>query len=421
MRIVRSDVKPSDFCPKQIFRRTAESYNNIESTDGGYLSAEHIELLFAESELVKIDEYQDTETIKGGRLHHIALETAQGFGHDCLLGVPDNLRNPIPIVVTSAWFTSLDGHNERVLRSLVRNGNAVVMVGAEGSYTFASGKGPERPITLANSAATVLSASNTLTSAYEAGLKGIDAKRVIVLGESRGAMVGMGIVALADRFEKTVAMADLTAPCIPEKMKLSDVPRLIDQVRKEPLEMLKLAETLGLSRLINYRNTVDFNLDNLRHQLIVGGAIFSGEAGELAKRIPREALMHITIFDNDFASMPHVWEKIFQNHFNVRITKLQGGHMTLADNETHLFILRRNAAMIENESVGIEHSQSSVFDKAHSIEPEYQPQSSGRKELVTTLAQLAIGGWLLQPLRRATGKHHLPSKYAHRKTLEHVA
>lgn len=171
----------------------------------------------------------------------------------------------------------------------------------------------------------------------------------MLIGESRGAMVGMGVLALDKVFNQDVRFADLTAPCFPRKFKLSDVLLLSSQIIREPISTAQLARKLTSKRLIHYPGTVDLNPYSVAHQLAMTLAIFSGEAGEMAKLIDDDKICHITSFQSDKASMLNHWRGIFKNHANVRITPLPGSHLTLADPETHAYIMARGLAFHESE------------------------------------------------------------------------
>lgn len=344
-----------------------ESLQNplLKSEESEYLSPEHIDQLRNESAIV---EWEDlgTEFIEGvGELRRMGIVTEKGYTYSTLVGIPKKQLSNVPIIGTSAWFTSTEGHNEHTVRNMMRAGNIVMFVGAEGSYEPDSKPTPHGAITLADSAAAVLNFSYHLGMELQDEGITIDDEKRIVIGESRGAMVGMGITALASEFGQEVILSDLTAPCLPRAMHLKDVRELAGQLREEPKELFKLAGRLTLARLVHYPSTLDLSPYSLRHQIAIGFALFSGEAGALARKISPDALMHITVFNKDFASMEHEWKAIFANHSNVRITPLSGSHLTLADPETLQFILSRNIAAQLNLLRGDPFTQSNVFDAAH--------------------------------------------------------
>lgn len=339
-----------------------------------YLNDAHIEALHDNSEITSWRQLGEAEVVQGiGILNRIGFVTKRGYAYSAIIGTPESPECTVPVIGTSAWTTSTEGHNERTVRNFMRAGNYVFFVGAEGSYEPAQKPTPNGPITLADSAAATLNFSyHAAQELIEQGYM-VDPTRRKVIGESRGGMVGMGEVALAEHFGQEVVMADFAAPCIPRRLRADDVIKLGEQIAKEPSELLRLAGKLTLARLIHYPSTIDPSPYSVKHQVAIGFALFSGEAGALARHIPQDSLIHITTFNNDIASMHDEWCTIFQHHPNVRITPLPGSHMTIADLETLQFTIARNKAaqicLNENEPL----NQATVFEAAHFFAPEQKP------------------------------------------------
>ncbi len=332
-----------------------------------FLNHEHIESLKEESCITDWETLGEEYIDGTGTLRRIGFVTEQGYAYAALVGIPDLPQSQVPIIGTSAWFTSVEGHNEHTVRNLIRNGNYVCFVGAEGSFEPAKEVKiqPKSEISLAGSAAAVLNFSYHAVD--ELVLQGhrVDTQERILIGESRGAMVGMGIAALAEEFGQTIILSDLTAPCLPRRFSLPDIQHLVGQVASEPKELLRLMGKMTLGRGIHYPATFDPSPYSLKHQFAIGFALFSGEAGMLARHIAHNTLMHITTFDNDFASMTEEWKQIFKNYPNVRITPLPGSHLTIADLETLHYILARNYAAQCSLNSGLSLTQETVFDAAH--------------------------------------------------------
>ena len=351
-----------------------ESYNNPRLKNSeDYLNQEHIQQLKDGSEIIDW-EIQKDEIIPGvGTIRRIGIVTNNGYGYAGLIGIPENQESSIPVLDTSAWFTSTEGHNERVMRNFMRSGSYTIFLGAEGSYRPGYELQARTPITLADSAAAVLNFGYHSCQELANERRDINTFGRMLAGESRGGMVGMGIMALAEEFNQNIVMADLTAPCLPRKMELADIHNLSSQILSEPKEIIRLGGNLALSRLVHYPETIDPSPTSLKHQLLIGFALFSGEAGELARHIDKNQLIHITVFENDFASMPDEWRKIFADFPNVRITPLPGSHLTLADLETLQFIIARNKTANNCIDIGRKLTKKSVFDEAHKIAPYQHP------------------------------------------------
>ncbi|MCA9332547.1 hypothetical protein KDA00_01595 [Candidatus Saccharibacteria bacterium] len=307
------------------------------------------------------------ESIPNGYLQRFGFTTELGYSYDAIIGIPViNQRTDIPILQTSAWFTSSHGHNEHTLRSFVAEGVPYIFVGPEGSFRTKSKQKPEEAITLASSAAAVLSFSRYIAEGEE---RFIDKHKRTLIGESRGAMVGMGILAMDAMFDQDVIFADLTAPCFPRGFEAKDILKLSGHLISEPTSLLKLAGRIGLSRLVHYPSTIDPHPKGLASQIAIGPALFSGEAGDLARLINYDKIIHITCFNDDFASMPDEWDKIFKEFPNVRITPLDGSHLTIADPETLNYIHARNRSLHFDICVnGTDNLNGQhIFNRAHKL------------------------------------------------------
>ena len=190
-------------------------------------------------------------------------------------------------------------------------------------------------------------------------------KRVLI-GESRGAMVGMGILALDELFGQEIIFADLTAPCFPRRPGALDLLRLSGHLISEPQSMKNLLPKFALKQIIHLPSTIDVNFIAKTHEAAIGVSLFSGEAGDLARLINQQKIIHITLFDNDYASMREEWKNIFSDFPNVRITLLPGSHLSLADPETLAYIEARNIAFHEQTALGITNGQT-IFNRAHHL------------------------------------------------------
>lgn len=358
-------------------QRTEKAYHDsrLENPEVDFLTTEHIDELRDHSEIVLWDDYTGTKEYPGiGSIQHIGIVTKQGYCYDCVLGIPENPRSDRLMIGTSAWFTGTEGHNMRTVRNILRSGNYTLFMGAEGSYKPANAIEPLSPISLANSAAALLNTSYHVVDKLREDGHVLDDEARYLFGESRGAMTGLGVLALQHSFAQNIDYADLVAPCIPQKIdSLVDITRLAEQITQEPVGMIKLLGKLGLSRTIHYSKTIDINWYSLKHQLEIGGALFNGITGQFPPHIPKTQLLHTGTFDNDFASMRGVWEEKFIMHPNVRITSLPGGHMTIADTETLRYFIARLKSAQDARARNEKLTPENVFDAAHYYAPRQHP------------------------------------------------
>lgn len=360
--------------------------------------------LISEANLQRLDSYVDylkhgseirdlvllgEEVKTNGTLHRFGFITAAGYAYNANIAVPYELSSDIPIFATCAWGTSPRGHNEHTALKLMEDGLATVVVGNEGSYRPKKLVRPKTKMTLAGTAAAGLNFSQEIIRDFNE----LHPVHRTALGESKGGMEGMGSIWLAPFFNQDILMADYTAPCIPVKIELSDLREFSSQLKSEPLSIAKLAGRLTLGLVLHYPATADIHPYALAHQAAKGVAVFSGEAGDLGKMVDRQQLIHMSVFSKDFASMRHVWEEIFNEHPNVRITPLEGSHLTIADPETLAYIRARQRSFREvyDRKAGdmSNISGDEVYDLAHDYVADYmKPQPNG---VINKLARLVFG------------------------------
>ncbi len=278
-----------------------------------------------------------------GTVYSDVATMSDGQQYEVVTAVPNHPIIEAPVAMTTAWFTSTRGHNRHTIQHLMRLGFPMVLVGPEGGHREESIFHPSEHasrlhnIKLGYSAHQLHNVLDVLPDAKRTN----DNSHMILLGESRGAMVGQGVIAQAAQRNREVIYADLTAPCFPEPLRPRHLGRLFEQVAHEPVEIGKLLGRIALNPLVYYPATVDPHPQAIAYNVAIGPALFSGEAGALARHIPENQQMHITTFHDDFASMPHKWQQIFQNHPNVRIKTIDGAHLTIGDPTTLGHIERR--------------------------------------------------------------------------------
>lgn len=326
------------------------------------------------SEIVEL-RHLTTERKARGTIHRYGFITAGGYAYNGNVTISDELASDIPVFATCAWGTSPRGHNEHTALKLMEDGLATIIVGNEGSYHPKNLPAPKTDMTMAGTAAAALRFSQVIAGEHGEFRYLLHPRLRTALGESKGGMEGMGSLWLAPFFNQELLMADYTAPCIPHKIKRSDLVEFSNQLKSEPLSIARLAGRLTLGLVLHYPATVDLHPHAIAQQVTKRTAVFSGEAGDLARLIDTQKLIHITVFKEDFASMRQVWEEIFADYPNVRITPLEGSHLTIADPETLAYIRARQQAFrdVYNAKAGVmaEISADEVFDLAHAYVAKY--------------------------------------------------
>jgi len=164
---------------------------------------------------------------------------------------------------------------------------------------------------------------------------------MIATGESRGAMVAPGQLPYAEEYETTIPYMDITAPCVPRRLlsERADWLRLARWPTSEVLGTVALGLSLAEQKTLKRKmGTVAFNPNFLVSNLTgVRRSLFSGEAGEFTKWVPRDiakVALYMSTFKNDTVSRPDVWADLYAEHENVFIREhTHGSHLTLANDD----------------------------------------------------------------------------------------
>lgn len=305
-----------------------------------------IDYLRRRSEITKYD-VLESERFQHGVIHPYGFYTEAGYTYAAKVTIPDNQITDIPVLYTGAWGTSTDGHNEDMGKFLAQFGIPSIQVGNEGSYhPSLIPSVPHEPLTFAGSAAAALEFSRFISQKNFKYLLHPELRTSI--GESKGGMEGMGLVALAEFFDQQMLMADFTAAGVPKRPSPAELLRFAEQfVRGEPKGVARLVGRIAIEVLTELPSTIDLHPYAAAHQLAKTPAIFSGEPGETAEFVDKYFKLHMTKFIKDGWSMPEEWKRIFASHSNTRITELDGWHLSLADPETRSFIVARQLAFHE--------------------------------------------------------------------------
>ena len=334
-------------------------------------SESHLELTIPSSSIhAYIQDVNKSDNHGSGTVYSDGVVTTDGFAYGVISGVPNEPITDLTIGLTTAWWTSTQGHNRRTVEHFMRLGIPTVLVGAESSYRPAKKHMPNDVDPTEHKISLTRSAHNTHL-AFDAidddGLRrSIDTHEMILLGESRGAMVGKGILWLADQHDRNIVYGDLTAPCFPEKFELHTTKDLLKQAYGERAALATLASTITIRRLIHYPATLDLHPDAVCANLSTFWPLFNGDSGVLGRKVPFLQNLHVTTFKDDLVSMPDVWRAIYANHPNVRIKQIDGAHLTIAHPKTMEHIERRVFGLLrEVDSRGTTDPNKIDFSRVH--------------------------------------------------------
>jgi len=342
-------MSPSSLLRDSIVERTLQSFHNPRLENGTYLSREHRDELYEQSEIIVCDEYQEPVYTPGvGTFHHIGIVTAQGYGYGGLVGIPESPNSPInvPVIGSTPWYTSLEGYNQGVVERLTKDGNYVFMLGAEGGYPSPIHREETSPITLANSTAALLRFSEMMAAELANEGHIIDPRNRLFVGASRSAAMGLGASVIAADYDQSILAIEAIAPRFPEKLNAVDIPKLVRQVGCEAVKLSFLPLQLGLRHTINHRTTVDLRPQSLLLQPEIGGAIMSGEAGAFTSGMSRDQFLTMVLFSKDGQHEHQSWKDKLWAHSNIDFAHPRGIHMSIPLKQTQTASRQRIEAVV---------------------------------------------------------------------------
>lgn len=244
--------------------------------------------------------------VLGGAIH-CGLYHSERATHRVGVYVPSELPadSKLPtVLMTTALMTGVRGHNERVATEMMRAGFPVIV------------KGPPRYRHTRDRALSLTEDSNEmLGAAREVATNGIvgTVEKLLVYGESQGAMKGFGALALAGAYGFEVEDSLLVAPCYMDKIQLT-----------RPLRQLGSLASLasGTFDYIRHTSNIDrtqlkgtFSRKDLHHHLAVVPVLVSGETGRFLPHIAPDQRFSVQLFGKDGWSRPKRTKKLLEERF----------------------------------------------------------------------------------------------------------
>lgn len=262
-----------------------------------------------------------------GQTHTELYTTPNGRHYEVVIGEPDNQRSDIAVGYTTPWFTGIgDRHNKHTMQNLLKLGYPAVMIGPEGGHA----EWPRTPAAFKRFVQQLgsISLDETATNMHQI-LDATDGKglyrpgHIISTGESRGAMAGYGVNAKANNFNRNVVYSDYSSPCFAQSPRLRNVPEHIPSPLAEITTTANLLGKVSLKRFVAIKPGPHY----LLHALATIPTLLSGQAGELAKQIPRDNKIHNALLAQDRMGQNEIWKIIFADYPFVVNTVYHGGHM----------------------------------------------------------------------------------------------
>lgn len=178
---------------------------------------------------------------------------------------------------------------------------------------------------------------------------------ILGAGDSRAAMEGEAIDALAPSNNRTVAYSDYIGACFAHRLSGKEVRELPKTLFKEgralggiALSHLKDAvKNRDFSQARDMLGTTDMRVINLLHEIAWIPALMSGISGKYGSAIPLDRIGARTYMAGDGMSQPEAWTKIHSVRPGMRIFIEAGAHMDHSTTEIQQKRLDRYKRLME--------------------------------------------------------------------------
>lgn len=286
------------------------------------------------------------ETDSGTYTEYLAT-FPDGMTYGLYFGEPYEEKTDVTAVFGTPWMTSfdLDGLNGLLACDITALGMGTMIIGSEG-YTPLE-KGATAPIKpkLEYSATNLLS---IFEQAQRAGLK--KSNKMVYVGMSRSANMGIAVAALAPLFDVDLIYADIKAPIYADKFDPTSPHDVIELGVQIAMEALAIGALVGFVRNNDKSVAATANLKPsvLKHEVGKIGSFMSGDVGKFLKAIPKNTAATVTEYFKDLFSKRSAFaEKSKKNH-GVFYKTRPGGHLEgLVSNDSRREYAARIALLME--------------------------------------------------------------------------
>ena len=297
------------------------------------------------AELIGTPEIIERDVGQNCTIHHYEVITANDYLRHVKVIVPakDLLEESVfTIHMDTPYLTGEEGHNERIALKLCEGtGQPVVMVGPEELPEYKSAlylvKNLGKLATDSSSISLAQSAEDSVAILDVMFEKMADQKiemsrDVVVVGESRAAMMAGAKHRPAAKRDIRNRYYDLTDPCFPDgafnsKMRLA---RSALFIPSELLHMVPVGINLASNgELCKEKKTIPTRAQYFGAAILgTAPALLNGEAGKFPGAIPLGTPVHMTSFRSNPVSYPDRWRELY-GHTSYAGVNLKGAHLGL--------------------------------------------------------------------------------------------
>lgn len=245
-------------------------------------------------------------------------------------------KSDVPILQTPAWMTGLHGHNQISQHKLAEAGFDSLLIGHVGEERDSWAREIGNAVLHSSLVASELQDIHLGRQAHHmlsvhkvmGEITGLSTTEANVFGESRGAMTGLGVVALASKFDTKINKAMLISPCFETGVGEEVLTELLIQLPSEVVGMVGAIGHVSFNRLVRSASTINLSPKSLLYEMAHGPTLFRGDAGKFVEHIPKDQHIKIIGFRGDFAGQTYRWARRFKGFPNVIVKPAPKAHIS---------------------------------------------------------------------------------------------
>ena len=237
-------------------------------------------------------------------------------------------KDNLTVTYTTPWCTGLTGFNTDIGSEIAGLGLPVVAVGPERSSSrhiirnlgrVALGQQP----VLEHDAK-----AHHLILDFLGVLQLAEVDKIINFGYSRGAMIAMGLNAMAKEHHRKIIYNALLDPCLasrpePKDLKICTIGRYLI---KELGSTVQEVSSLPKEDYAHLLKSVSLDPNFWLQQIITGIGIFKGESGQFMDSIPEDSFLDFTFFSKSIFNQFNIWVNSLSTQQFLKVRMQEGYH-----------------------------------------------------------------------------------------------
>lgn len=263
-----------------------------------------------------------------GQIIKYEVKLADGTAYREQRCMPNEQRYDRGVTITTPWCTRIPGFNTDLQKQLAAEGIASDIVG------------PPRPVIDRNTLRNIPNAvrletdaavqQQLFTNAAEDGMFKSD--EALATGYSRGAMMIWGLTANEQDYGRNIRYFDANDPCLVRKVRIGDVdPREGRTYTYVPREIMAAFSAIGkhsIEEMLHLPQSIDVSPRGILENVATGFALFKGQAGELLKRVPRDKVGTVRLYERSMFNHAEELYDVLNDHPHITIYDRRGYHLS---------------------------------------------------------------------------------------------